>query len=699
MSNHIKMSVLDPENVYLITFDRPDSGANIFDVETLTELDDRLKGISGDTGSHGVIFASAKNSIFIAGADINQLAGVKSEKELLDIVRLGQQVMNRIAALQAVTVAAIHGAALGGGCELCLACDYRLASKDRVTQIGLPETSLGILPCWGGASRLPRLIGLPKALDIILNGKKLAPVPALKAGLVDELIPREHLLRFALEYVAKGKPHRSTHALTNNALSAHLIAKRVLPQVLKKTRGHYPAVTKSLEVMTEGVSLPIETSLQLEQKAIVELASTDACKNLIRIFRLQDRAKKLGKGKGPPARRAAVIGAGVMGSGIAQWISARGLSVVLRDINEEQVRKGMVNAAKLYADAAKKHVMEKTAVQRGLERIAPAAAEAPLTNVDFVIEAAVEEMEAKKKIFARLSEIAGARTILATNTSALSITTIGDATRAPDRVIGIHFFNPVHKMQLVEIVTGKKTSPETIERTIRFTQQIGKLPVVVRDSPGFVVNRILMPYLVEAGLLYEKGASVEDLDECMLDFGMPMGPMRLLDEVGIDVSHHVAAELSSAFGARMPVPKLLDAMMKAGLLGRKTGKGFYIYGRGEPTVNPAVRNLVADPAATSRLHPDELEQRMVLLMVNEAARCIEEKVAAEPTDVDFAMIMGTGFAPFRGGPLRFADTQGIAQIQEDLSRFAREDKRFEPAKLLSSMAVENRTFYEDAAVK
>ena len=692
MNNHIKLAIRETESVAVVTLDRMNSGANIFDVETLNELNQTLDAIP--PGIRGVVFISAKNSIFIAGADINQLANVKSEAELLDIVKLGQQVFNRIAAMPAVTVAAIHGAALGGGCELTLACDYRIASGDRATQIGLPETSLGILPCWGGASRLPRLIGLPRALDAIMNGKKFAAVPALKAEIVDEIIPREHLLRFALDYVTRGKPHRKSHALTNNPLVASFIAKRARAAALKKTHGHYPAITTALDMMIKGVSVSLDESLKLEQNAIAALSKTDACKNLIRIFGLQDRAKKLGKTKVPPAQRVAVIGAGVMGSGIAQWISSREIAVTMRDVNAEQVRKGMANAAKLFADAAKKHVIDATAAKRGLDRITPATSEVSLQHFDFVIEAAIEQMDAKKKIFARLAEISGPQTILATNTSALSITEIAAATKSPERVIGIHFFNPVHKMQLVEIVVGKTTAPETVERTIRFVQQLGKLPVIAQDSPGFIVNRILLPYLVEAGLLFEQGASVADLDAAMLDFGMPMGPMRLLDEVGIDVGHHVAAELSAAFGARMPVPDVLDAMMKAGLLGRKNGKGFYLHSAsGEPTVNEAVRALVSADRLKPELQRSELAKRMVLLMVNEAARCLEEKVAAESADVDFGMIMGTGFAPFRGGPLRYADSIGIAKVHEELAALAKSDSRFEPAKLIVEMANAGRGFY------
>ncbi|MFH0909835.1 MAG: 3-hydroxyacyl-CoA dehydrogenase NAD-binding domain-containing protein [bacterium] len=703
MNTNIRLEKQDA--IAVVTFDREGSSANIFDSATLRDLHGHLDTLEKDAGLRGVIFTSAKNSIFIAGADINELAGVKSEQELVDTIHLGQQAMNRIAALKPVTVATIHGACLGGGCELALACDYRLASKDKATQIGLPETMLGILPAWGGSTRLPRLIGLPKALDIILGGKKLAAVPAVKCGLVDDIMPREHLMRFALKKTAAGKPHRKSHALTNNALVAGIIAKKAREMSLKKTGGHYPAIPAALDVMANGLRTSIQGSLDLETKAIVALSKTPACRSLIGIFGLQERAKKLGARdvaamiaappKAPnmarlPVSRTAVIGAGIMGAGIAQWISSRSIPVLLRDINAEQVNKGMASIGKLYYEAVKRHIVDEKAARRCMNLVSPCATEVPLKNVDLVIEAAVEKMDLKQKIFQRLGEIAGERTILATNTSALSISEIAAVTRGPERVIGLHFFNPVHRMQLVEIVVGKQTDAAVAERALKFVQQIGRLPVIVKDSPGFVVNRILMPYLVEAGLLFEQGASAHDIDRAMLAFGMPMGPLRLLDEVGIDVAYHVARHLSDKFGARMPMPALLEEMMKAGLLGKKTGKGFFLYQNKHDTqVNPEALKFVKSSGSP----PAEPEKRMVLLMVNEAARCLEEQVAAAPEDIDFAMIMGTGFAPFRGGPLRHADSEGLGRVTDALKAFAEKDQRFEPCKLLVSLAGGGGTFY------
>jgi|GEM_PF-110 len=689
------------DQICVLTFDRPGSAANIFDRRTLTELGEELDFIVGDPQIQGVVITSAKRSIFIAGADLNMMSENASPQDVRELIDLGQTMMNRLAALPIPTVAAIHGACVGGGYELCLACDYRVASTDRATKIGLPETMLGLLPAWGGSTRLPRLIGVPKALDIILAGKTLAAKQALKRGMVDELAPVEYLLDVAARMVSRGKPRRAAHRLVNNRLAASVIAARVRSQVLKKTRGHYPAVSKALEVVTQGISKTIPESLALEREGIIELVQTEACHNLIRVFFLQERAKKQSLPNAgstpPPIAHTAVIGSGVMGAGIAQWLSARQLPVILKDLNTEQVAKGMASIAKIYQDGAKRHVFTPLEARHGLDRISPASGPVPLGHCDLVIEAAVESLELKKKIFQGLDELAGDKTILATNTSALPISELAATTRHPERVLGLHFFNPVHRMQLVEIVAARQTSPEVLQRALHFVRHIGKLPVIVKDSPGFLVNRILMPYLVEAGNLFEAGADITNLDEAMLDFGMPMGPMCLLDEVGIDVALHVAKTLAAHYSDRMAIPDTLNKMIQAGLLGRKSGRGFYLHRKGKsPQPNPQAASFFANGSA-SALSRQDLQERMVLLMINEAARCLGEQVVTEPADVDFAMIMGTGFAPFRGGPLRYADSVGIAPLVATMDRLAASGApHFAPCALLRSMAASGKGFYSVA---
>ena len=582
----------------VLTFDRPDSPVNIFDVPTLKELDAQL----GELGSaRALILTSAKKSVFVAGADIH-LFSQMSPGELAAFVELGQAVFNRLAALRIPTVAAIHGACVGGGYEVALACDWRVASPDAVTKIGLPETKLGILPAWGGSTRLPRLIGVPDALDVILGGKTVAASHALKLGMIDEIAPRDALIRAALVLAERGKHPRSlTHSAPVNAAVSAVVAHKARADVKRKTRGNYPAVDKALDVILHGSGAWDEaTSLARERAAVAELVKLETTRNLIRVFFLQEHAKKSAAPVGKRIERAAVIGAGVMGAGIAQWLATRGLRVVLRDVAPARVAAGMAGIAKLFADGVRAHALTEHEARTAMDRLTPAAAEVPLHGAEIVIEAAVEKMAVKKAIFQRLDELTRKDAILATNTSALSITELAAATRHPERVVGIHFFNPVHKMQLVEVVTGDATAPEVSARAVQFIQRIGKLPVVVRDRPGFLVNRILLPYLVEAGEMFAAGADPVAIDDAMLDFGMPMGPLRLADEVGLDVAADVAATLASAFPKRMHMPAILSKMIEAKMLGKKSGAGFYRHAPGDdPVVNPAA--LALRPSGTTPL--------------------------------------------------------------------------------------------------
>jgi len=695
--------------IAVLTFDRPDSAANIFDRATLEELNAHLDALEGDSTLRGVVLTSAKPAIFIAGADLHSLSPA-SMNALRDIVEFGQHVFNRLAALPVPTAAAIHGAALGGGFEVCLACDFRLATTDKTTKLGLPEVQLGILPAWGGSTRLPRLIGLPKALDLILAGKTVAAKQALKLGMVDDLVAPEKLLAVTLAKVAKAgrKPRRTVPfavKATNNVVAATLFSLLSRRNLFKKTRGHYPAVLNALEVVTLGVGRSEKRALKLEVDAICLLAQTEAAKNLIRLFFLQERAKKLGFGSerkeaDAPRRieRAAVIGAGVMGGSIAQWLATRGVAVLLRDINADAVARGMAGVARLFADGTKRRTFSPVEARAAMDRIFPVVELPSLHRTDVIIEAAVERMDLKKDIFRKLERLAGPDTILATNTSALSVTELADSLCAPERVVGIHFFNPVHRMQLVEVIHTPRTDAEVVRRALRFVQQVGKLPVLVKDSPGFVVNRVLMPYLVEAARLFERGADTGEIDEAMLDFGMPMGPLRLVDEVGTDVSMHVAETLACHYPRRMAVPEVLGRLVKGGQLGRKSGEGFYLHRGKEAVPGEDAARCVRDDSAAN-LNRVDLGQRMVLLMVNEAARCVEEGIVSGPEDVDLAMVMGAGFAPFRGGPLRHTDTVGVANLLRAMNELVDAgEQHFAPCALLMDLATKNGKFYPEKGV-
>ncbi len=701
------------DGICTVTFDRPDSAANILDRATLTELDSHLDWIERAPDLRGVIFTSAKENIFIAGADVHALAGMADQPapapapdsegtnsatpELSELIQLGQTVFSRLASLPMPTVAVIHGACVGGGFELALACQYRMATDARVTKLGLPEILLGILPAWGGCTRLPRLVGIPKALDMILAGKTLPADRALKSGMIDEIVPRARLAEAARERIVHPvKPHRPNHRVSNNVVSAMLIRARASRELVAKTRGNYPAPFEALDVVTHGVTLPVEHSLELEREAILRLAQNSACHNLLRLFMLKEHAKKSRRvhtcdhTPAPPITRSAVIGAGVMGAGIAQWLSARGLQVTLRDVNLDQLVRGMSSVSALYEDAVKRHHLTALEARDGRDRVFAAATDLPLRDAHIVIEAATEKLPLKQDIFRCLAAQTSPETILATNTSALSVTEIASGTNAAARIVGLHFFNPVHRMELVEVVAGAATSPDVLTRAVEFTRRLGKVPVVVRDSPGFIVNRVLMPYLIEAVRLLDLGASAHDIDEAMLDFGMPMGPLRLLDEVGLDVAAHVVATLNKHFGERVAAPTLIIRMLAAGMTGKKSGRGFYDHAHDKLNHDLDTMRTVHRHAPFTR---DELARRMSLLMVNEAARCEEEGVAGAPADIDLAMVLGTGFAPFRGGPLRYADAMGLPALVAALEHLAAFDNRFQPCALLTKMAESKASFY------
>ena len=635
-----------------LTFNRPDSSANIFDEAALIECRTVLQQIALDDAIQALIIDSAKPHIFIAGADIPSLSNATAG-ELAALIDLGHEVFSLLEALKIPTVAAIHGACVGGGYELALACDWRVASNAKTTKIGLPETQLGILPAWGGSTRLPQLITLPKALPLILAGKTLSASAAKRKGLVDQVVHQAHLKKVALKYLQKGKRNKDTHNIIHNSASVKMIEATARKDLMRKTRGLYPAPLKALEVVCNSVTQPHEVGFRLERDAIITLASKPATSHLIDLFLLSERAKKLKIQTGPVRELAApvVIGSGIMGSGIGYWLSSRGYPTLIQDIHDTALAQGVQRIKQHYKKAQSRHIMTPAEAHAGFDRLHASSQRLPLQNRDLIIEAAVEDLDLKKKIFADLSARCSSECILATNTSALPIYELADVIKNPSRVVGLHFFNPVHRMPLVEIVRAPTTSDTTLAEVLRFVQKIGKIPIIVKDSPGFLVNRILVPYLLEACKLFAAGGDPVEIDEAMLDFGMPMGPLRLLDEVGLDVGKHVAETLVAAFPDRMSLPAMMDAMIEKGFLGRKVGQGFYIYGKDQPEPNPEA--LALREAEHLPLH--SVAAQLAELMSDEAARCLDEDIANSPEDIDLAMVLGTGYAPFRGGPLRYAD--------------------------------------------
>src|SRR5256886_2888241 len=626
------------DHICVLTFDRPESGANIFDDATLDELNENLDFIENDVALRGLVIASAKKSIFVAGADLKTLLQQAQTGDMRAFIAKGQQTFSRLADLKIPTVAAIHGASAGGGYEVTLACDYRIASDDPATRIGLPETTLGLIPAWGGCTRLSRLIGVEKAAEVILKGKLYSAQEALKLGLVDEVARRDQLLDVVRKKLAEGKRKPSAAPEPTKEIS------------VRRASGN-PAPARALEIINQTLRVSPDQSLRMELDAIVDLGKTESSQNLIRNFFLAEKYKK---GPSTPSKRvvhAAVIGAGVMGSGIAQWLSSRGVTVILRDIAREQIDRGLANIEKTYADAVKRGLMTGEKAKEGRARICGSTAPMELRDVQFVIEAASEKIDVKREIFRELAMEAGPKTIVATNTSALPVSTLAEVTVSPEHVIGLHFFNPVSRMKLVEVVIAKETSEETRDRSLAFVRQIGKLPVVVRDSPGFLVNRVLFPYLLDAAELFESGVDAERIDRGLVKWGMPMGPLRLIDEIGIDVTVDIATTLEKAYGRRDRAPEILRSMRESKLLGRKTGAGFYKYEGKQQSPN---ESLVQLRRAGSARNDVDLANRLIFLMVNEATRCIEEKVLEAPVDADYGMILGTGIAPHRGGALRLA---------------------------------------------
>jgi 3-hydroxyacyl-CoA dehydrogenase / enoyl-CoA hydratase / 3-hydroxybutyryl-CoA epimerase len=704
VNQNIQREVSDA-GIAILTFDRPNSTANIFDQRTLDELNAHLDFLESEKSVKGLIIRSAKPKIFIAGADLNAFTQDLSAERIASVIEQGQKTFERIARLPYPTVATIHGVALGGGFEIVLACDYRIASSDSATKVGLPETNLGILPAWGGCTRLPKLIGLANALEAILNGRQYPAEQALEAGMVDSIVHREQLTTAGIKKIAQsGNQKRSQRShLSNRVPLSRVVQSQAEKKVLARTRGHYPAPLKALEVACASLKLSPEESLTNEKNKFVELALGEAAQNLIGIFFLQERAKKLKLPKefeieaATPVRalnQCLIVGAGLMGGGIAHWLSSRGMRVILKDIGPEPLGKAMQAVAKTYGDAVKRHLLSETDARNAFDRVLPVYEEIPLREIDLVLEAAIEKLDLKQKIFGDLESKVPPDLVLASNTSALSIDAIAASLQHPERVVGFHFFNPVHRMQLVEIVRGARTNPATLNTAIRFAKQIGKLPVLVKDSPGFLVNRILLPYMVEAARLFSEGYRIEKIDRVMVDFGMPMGPLRLSDEVGLDVAEHVAKELVSRLNHLAPLNGTLAKMITKGWLGRKSGKGFYEYGAGGgEKVNPQLGDLQQSAEPTT-VNEGDLRDRLVLSMVNEAARTLEEKVVDSPGDVDFGMIMGTGWAPFRGGPLRFADHLGIATVVSRLNNLRdRVAQQFAPCSLLADMANRGASFY------
>jgi len=684
----------------VLWFDLPGDKVNKFSSHVMKEFAAMVDELSRATDIKRVVVASKKPGIFIAGADINEFTKVVTPEEAKEFVRFGQQAFHRFSKLPQTTVAAIDGVCLGGGCELALSCDYRVISDSPKAKIGLPETNLGIFPAWGGTTKLPRLIGIQNALDIILRGKQLSGKSAKRVNLVDEVVPPSILLDVAKDFTKRGK-RRGGNAtkfyVEGNPLMRNFIFGEARKRTLKQTKGNYPAQIKAIEVMKEGFAGGVERGLQKEVDEVVSLISDPTAQNLVRLFFLiEDSKKDPFNAKALEIHNAGVLGAGIMGGGIAQLVADKtDANVRMRDINWQAIGGGLKAASRIWKRKVESRRMTRGEMQRKLARITSTTDWAGFSRMDVVVEAVVESVAIKRQVLAEFEALAKPGAIFATNTSTIPITQIAAEAKHPENVVGMHFFNPVDKMPLVEVIRGEKTSEQAMVTIAKFARDMGKYVVFCNDGPGFVVNRILGPYMNEAGFLLEEGNSIESIDKALLDFGMPMGPMALLDEVGIDVAAKVAGILGEAFGARMEKSSVVDKLYKDGRFGKKNSKGLYVYKDGK---RQGPDSSVYKVIGVSSPHPADARsvvERTTLAMINEAALILHEKIVASAGELDLAMVTGTGFPFFRGGLLRYADSLGLPYILARLDELTTKlGARFYATEPLRDLAERGQTFYE-----
>ena len=695
------------KEIAVIEFDQPNSKANVLSSASLGELNAIIIQLAERRDLKGLCIISRKPGIFIAGADIREIEKITVAGDGRAKAQAGQKILNALEGLPFPTAALINGACLGGGLELALACDYRLACFGDKVKLGLPEVKLGVLPGFGGTKRLPRLVGLRKGLELIVSGETISANEALKIGLVDGLASHNRLLEEGIKFLKEKGQKRRTYkpklkGIVNILLDKTMPGRAVLAGqakkfILKTTRGHYPAPLKALAAVVKNYRSPLKEALEMEARLFGELVIGMVSKNLIFVFYLIEKYKKAKWSDAAPRqiRKCGILGAGVMGGGIAQLLSFYGLPVRMRDLSYQAIGRGLKQAREVYDYAVKKRKIKSNQATVGMGLISSTTGCDGFANADLIIEAVIEDMKIKKQVFAELNAIAGPATILASNTSCLSIGRMAEAVKNKERVAGMHFFNPVHRMPLVEIIRTTHTSDETIATIVEFSKRLGKTPIVVSDSCGFLINRILLPYLNEAGFLLEDGADFETVDRIMLGFGMPMGPFALMDEIGLDVGYKVALILEENFGERMKASAILKNIYERKWFGKKTSKGFYIHKGKNKIPNKGIYGLITNRRNLS-ISDDDILNRMLYRMINESARCLDEKVCLEPSDVDIGMIMGTGFPPFKGGLLRYADSVGTDKIVSELEMFKAnlKSERFTPCGYLVELAKRREKFYK-----
>ena len=702
------------DGVGIVRIDVPGESVNTLRGNFAAELDSVLDAVAAEPGISAVVLASGKPDGFVAGADIKQLMVAKSAAEVTALSQSGQRSLNRLAELGKPVVAAIHGACLGGGLELALACHARVASTDEKTKLGLPEVQLGLLPALGGTQRLPRLVGTQAALDLILTGKQLDGKRAQRLGLVDEVVPPSILLEVAVKLALSrtagppaSKPGAKRKAfgealLVKNPLGRMLFFDQAKKQTLKKTHGNYPAAERILEVVRLGLSRGFEAGLGAEAAAFGELAMSAEAHELMGIFFAQNELKK-DRGVSEPnvearkVKRVAVLGAGLMGAGVAYVTAVNAkLPVRLKDRDEKSVGRGVAHLHELFVERAKTRRMSSFERDREAARVTPTTTYDGFDGIDVVIEAVFEDLALKRQVLGDVLANGSKNLIFASNTSSLPIGKIAEGSVAPDRVLGMHYFSPVQKMPLLEIITTAQTAPWVVATAVDLGKRQGKTVIVVRDGAGFYTSRILGPYMNEASFLLAEGVPVEVLDQALVRWGFPVGPVTLLDEVGIDVGAKVGKILHEAFGERMAPPPSVERLLEDQRLGKKNGRGFYDYSakkKGKRPVDASVYGVLGvEPK--SELSAGEISERCVLQFVNEAAHCLGEGILRSPRDGDIGAVFGLGFPPFRGGPFHYMDAVGATELVRRLENQARvHGVRFEPAPVLVEHAKSGKKFH------
>jgi 3-hydroxyacyl-CoA dehydrogenase/enoyl-CoA hydratase/3-hydroxybutyryl-CoA epimerase len=722
------------DGVALITFDMEGESVNTLSPEVGQQFEQLLTRAASDGEAKAIVFASGKKDSFIAGAKIDFLQTIKTQAEGINVSRAAQAGFDRLDAFEKPVVAAIHGVALGGGLEWALACDYRLISDSPKTQLGLPEVQLGLIPGAGGTQRLPQLIGAQAALDLILTGRNLKPRKAVKLGVADEAVPQPILLEIAkkralelaagtlnpdrnrglgfksvgkgrgLAEILKGladKEAWAEFALEENPLGRKVLFDQARKQLLKKTRGKYPAPEKALEVVRAGLEHSFKSGLEAEANAFGELVMSDVSKRLVELFFATTALKKENGTRDPKiksreVKKLGVLGGGLMGAGIAYVASAlEGVPVRIKDKDDAGISRALAHVQGLYDERVKKKSLSWREASTRQALVTATTDYSGFKQVDVVIEAVFEDLKLKQQCVREIEKVARPDTIFASNTSSLPITKIAEASQHPETVIGMHYFSPVNKMPLLEIITHATTADQVTATCVEIGRKQGKTVIVVNDGVGFYTSRILAPYMNEAAWLLAEGADIAELDRALIDFGFPVGPITLLDEVGIDVAAKVGKIMHDAFGQRMVAPATTEQLVADGRLGRKAKKGFYTYdGRKKKEVDTSVYLLMPHGKDRKRLDRQEMAERCVLQFVNEAIRTLGEGVLRSPRDGDIGAVFGLGFPPFLGGPFRYADSQGIGRLLERTEHYQEKlGPRFEPAPLLAEYVKAKKKFY------